>query len=61
MGEMADVSALGKSLNAKANGLALNTTSGLNAISNFHLLCFIHNLGILSKVCSCSQNVLPCC
>jgi nuclear protein localization family protein 4 len=50
MGEMADVSALSKSLNAKANGLALNTTSGLNVISNFHLLCFIHNLGILSKV-----------
>ncbi|KAH3914572.1 nuclear protein localization protein [Parastagonospora nodorum] len=49
MGEMPDVSALGKSLNAKANGLALNTTSGLNAISNFHMLCFIHNLGILSK------------
>ncbi|KZM25626.1 hypothetical protein ST47_g3320 [Ascochyta rabiei] len=49
MGEMADVSALSKSLNAKANGLALNTTNGLNAISNFHLLCFIHNLGILSK------------
>ncbi|XPS70872.1 nuclear protein localization protein 4 [Ascochyta lentis] len=49
MGEMADVSALSKSLNAKANGLALNTTSGLNAISNFHLLCFVHNLGILSK------------
>ncbi|KAH9879161.1 nuclear protein localization protein 4 [Plenodomus biglobosus] len=49
MGEMADVSTLGKTLNAKANGLALNTSSGLNAISNFHLLCFIHNLGILSK------------
>ncbi|KAL1609115.1 nuclear protein localization protein 4 [Nothophoma quercina] len=49
MGEMADVSALSKSLNAKANGLALNTTSGLNAISNFHLLCFVHGLGILSK------------
>jgi nuclear protein localization family protein 4 len=50
MGEMPDISALGKSLNAKANGLALNTTSGLNAISNFHLLCFVHNLGVLSKV-----------
>ncbi|KAF2035869.1 NPL4-domain-containing protein [Setomelanomma holmii] len=49
MGEMADVSSLGKSLNARANGLALNTTSGLNAISNFHLLCFVHRLGILSK------------
>lgn len=50
MGELADISSLGKALNAKANGLALNTSSGLNAVSNFHLLCFIHNLGILSKV-----------
>jgi nuclear protein localization family protein 4 len=50
IGEMADVSALGRALNAKANGLALNTASGLNAISNFHLLCFVHQLGILSKV-----------
>jgi nuclear protein localization family protein 4 len=50
MGEMAEISHLGKALNAKANGLALNTASGLNAISNFHLLCFVHNLGILSKV-----------
>jgi nuclear protein localization protein 4 homolog len=50
MGEMADISALGKALNAKANGLALNTTKGLNVLSNFHLLCFLHGLGILSKV-----------
>ncbi|RMZ66699.1 nuclear localization 4 [Pyrenophora seminiperda CCB06] len=49
MGEMPEISHLSKALNAKANGLALNTTSGLNAISNFHMLCFIHNLGIISK------------
>lgn len=56
MGEMADISALGKTLNARANGLALNTTSGLNAVSNFHLLCFIHSLGILSKVLSSAYH-----
>lgn len=50
MGEAQEVGALAKALNARANGLALNTTSGLNAISNFHLLCFIHGLGILGKV-----------
>ncbi|KAL6159635.1 nuclear protein localization protein 4 [Exserohilum turcicum] len=49
MGEMPEITHLSKVLNAKANGLALNTASGLNAISNFHMLCFIHNLGILSK------------
>ncbi|KAL7771055.1 hypothetical protein CFE70_000997 [Pyrenophora teres f. teres 0-1] len=49
MGEVPEVSHLSKALNAKANGLALNTASDLNAISNFHMLCFIHNLGVLSK------------
>ncbi|KAI8940316.1 nuclear protein localization protein 4 [Plenodomus lindquistii] len=49
MGETADVSTLGKALNAKANGLALNTSSGLKAISNFHLLCYIHSLSVLSQ------------
>ncbi|KAJ5059716.1 NPL4 family-domain-containing protein [Bipolaris maydis] len=49
MGEMPEITHLSKALNAKANGLALNTASGLKAISNFHMLCFIHNLGILSK------------
>jgi nuclear protein localization family protein 4 len=52
MGEVADIPLLGKVLNAQANGLALNTTSGLNAISNFHLLCFVHGFGFLSKVCT---------
>jgi nuclear protein localization family protein 4 len=50
MGEAQEITALSKSLNARANGLALNTTSGLTAISNFHLLSFIHGLGILAKV-----------
>ena len=50
MGEAQEFSSLSKALNAKANGLALNTTSGLTAISNFHLLSFIYGLGILAKV-----------
>jgi nuclear protein localization family protein 4 len=50
MGEAQEFGSLSKALNAKANGLALNTTSGLTAISNFHLLSFIHGLGILAKV-----------
>jgi nuclear protein localization family protein 4 len=51
MGETQEYSVLGTTLNARANGVALNTTSGLQSISNFHLLCFIHSLGILPKVC----------
>ncbi|KAF2869527.1 nuclear protein localization protein 4 [Massariosphaeria phaeospora] len=49
MGEIQEVGPLAKALNARANGVALNTTSGLDAISNFHLLSFIHGLGILAK------------
>ena len=50
MGETQEVGTLAKVLNARANGVALNTTSGLKTISNFHLLTFIHGLGILAKV-----------
>jgi nuclear protein localization family protein 4 len=50
IGEAQEIASLAKALNAKANGLALNTTSGVAAISNFHLLSFIHGLGILGKV-----------
>jgi nuclear protein localization family protein 4 len=50
MGETQEIAALSKALNARANGLALNTTSGLQAVSNFHLLSFVHGLGILGKV-----------
>lgn len=49
LGQSQELTMLSKQLNAKANGLALNTTSGLNAVSDFHLLCFLHGLGILSK------------
>lgn len=50
MGETQEFGALAKALNAKANGIALNTTTGLAAISNFHLLIFLRGLGILGKV-----------
>ena len=49
MGQHQEPSVLAKRFNAKANGVALNTTSGLATISNFHLLCFVHSLGILNK------------
>jgi nuclear protein localization family protein 4 len=49
LGQSQELTMLSKQLNARANGLALNTTSGLNAVSDFHLLCFLHGLGILSK------------
>ncbi|KAF2705167.1 endoplasmic reticulum and nuclear membrane protein Npl4 [Pleomassaria siparia CBS 279.74] len=49
VGETQEFGSLAKVLNARANGLALNTTNGLKVISNFHLLAFIHSLGVLAK------------
>lgn len=49
MGETQEITSLAKSLNVRANGLALNTTQDVSKISNFHLLSFLHGLGILAK------------
>lgn len=49
IGQSQELTSLSKQLNARANGLALNTSSGLNSLSDFHLLCYIHTLGVLSK------------
>jgi nuclear protein localization protein 4 homolog len=50
IGTSQELSALSKQLNARANGVALQTSSGLHSVSDFHLICFLHTLGILSKV-----------
>lgn len=50
IGVSQEIRSLSKQLNASANGIALQTSSGLHAVSNFHLICFLHTLGILSKV-----------
>lgn len=50
LGISQELRTLAKQLNAGANGLALNTEGGLHTVSDFHLICFVHGLGILSKV-----------
>lgn len=50
MGESQEITSLARVLNVRANGLALNTTSDISKISNFHLLTFLHGIGILAKV-----------
>ncbi|KAH6646434.1 nuclear protein localization protein 4 [Truncatella angustata] len=40
---------MGESQQPGAVAKALKTTDGQQKLSNFHLLCFIHNLGVLSK------------
>jgi len=50
LGIAQEISALGKQLEAKSGGASINTSSGINAVSDFHMLSFLHGLGILSKV-----------
>lgn len=50
MGEMQEPRDLQKQLKSGANRVALDTAQGVLAVSDFHLLCFIHELGVLSKV-----------
>lgn len=47
-------------LKAGANRVALDTPQGVVAVSDFHLLCFVKNLDILSKVClHHSPSIIP--
>lgn len=50
VGVSQEVTALSKQLNAKSGGPKLSDAAGIAAVADFHLLNFIHGLGILSKV-----------
>ena len=50
IGEAQEPRDLQTQLKAGANRIALDTPQGVVAVSDFHLLCFVHNLGVLSKV-----------
>ncbi|KAK5015958.1 nuclear protein localization protein 4, partial [Cryomyces antarcticus] len=47
IGQSQEIGALKKTLSTA--GTSLNKPEGVNAVSDFHLLCFIHGLGVLSK------------
>ena len=51
IGVSQELSNLAVQLKAKNHGLRLDQPTGIAAVSDFHLLCFLHGLGILSKVC----------
>jgi len=50
IGEQQEPRDLQNQLKAGADRIALDTTPGVLAVSDFHLLGFVHNLGVLSKV-----------
>lgn len=53
LGELQESRDLQKLLKAGANRIALDTTQGVAAVSDFHLLCYVQSLEILSEVCVC--------
>jgi nuclear protein localization family protein 4 len=52
VGEAQEVSAVAKALQVGQKGDSLN-------VSDFHLLCYLHQMGVLSKVCPFSPSHLP--
>jgi nuclear protein localization family protein 4 len=50
LGQTQEVSKLAKLLRVRSGGVSLNSAADATVISDFHVLCFIHSLGILSKV-----------
>jgi nuclear protein localization family protein 4 len=60
IGQPQEVRALAKTLKASSGGLSLNQKSEIAKLSDFHLLCFIHGLGILSPV-SILKNIFVLC
>jgi nuclear protein localization family protein 4 len=48
IGQSQELSTLAKAL--KSGGSSLNQPDNVKVVSDFHLLCFLHTLGILSKV-----------
>ena len=50
MGESQDQHDLVKQLKSGSEQFALDTPQGVLAVSDFHLLCFVHSLGVLNEV-----------
>ena len=57
LGQSQEFSTLAKHLKASQGGLKLDTPTDLNIVSDFHLLCSIHNTNILSKVSKKSSSI----
>ena len=51
LGQSQEFGSLAKHLKAGQGGPTPNSPASLNVLSDFHMLCFIHSMNILSKVC----------
>jgi len=49
LGHAQELTGLSKTLKAQSGGPDLSKAQGTDVVSDFHLLCFLHGLGILSK------------
>ncbi|PQE20913.1 Nuclear localization 4 protein [Rutstroemia sp. NJR-2017a BBW] len=49
IGQEQDIKDVGKFLGLDKNGQLARSSDGILVVSDFHLLCFIHSMGILSK------------
>jgi len=49
LGQAQEIRELAKSLQAKSGGIPLGRDTGISVISDFHLLCFVRGLDVLSK------------
>src|SRR2546421_6331696 len=50
IGESQEFKDIGACIGLKGKGQVVNQEDGILAVSDFHLLCFLHSIGILSKV-----------
>lgn len=50
IGESQELKAVAKKLGV--NGGKVDVNSGIKAVADFHLLCFLHGMGVLNKVCA---------
>ena len=58
IGEAQEPRDLQRQLRAGGNRVALDTAQGVLAVSDFHLLCFVRGMGVLSKVSLLISSIL---
>ena len=58
VGESQELKAVAKKLGV--NGGKVDANSGIKAVADFHLLCFLYGMGVLNKVCALHNLLIDC-